>query len=110
MDQSLGSLAPQYNVIGNCLVEGYVFHPEVGSVVELHAWISNAVAYVTFQVLENTWHEIKYSLDILWATHGADIELDEMFFLVKQIHALCLVYAVFFMYLNVENKFGPSCT
>jgi hypothetical protein len=55
--------------------EGYVFHPEFGSVVQRHAWISSAVAYVTFHLLENTWHEIKYCLDILWATYGADIEI-----------------------------------
>jgi hypothetical protein len=51
-----------------------VFHPKVGSVVLLCARINNAVAFVTPQMLENTWHEIDYHLDSLRVTVGAHIE------------------------------------
>jgi hypothetical protein len=46
-------------------VKDQVFCPKVGSVIELRASINNAVASVIPQMLENTWCEIKYCLDIL---------------------------------------------
>jgi hypothetical protein len=56
-------------------VKDQVFRTKVGSVVELRARINNAVASVTPQMLENTWREIEYRLDILRTTNGAYIEM-----------------------------------
>jgi hypothetical protein len=56
-------------------VKDQVFRSKIGSVVELRARINNAVASVTPQMLENTWGEIQYRLDILRATTGAHIEV-----------------------------------
>jgi hypothetical protein len=44
-------------------------------VVQLLARINSAVASVTPQMLENTWREIQYLLDILRATNSAHIEV-----------------------------------
>jgi hypothetical protein len=56
-------------------VKDQVFRPKVGSVVELCARISNAVASVTPRMLENICREIEYRLDIFRATDGAHIEM-----------------------------------
>jgi hypothetical protein len=56
-------------------VEDQIFHPKVGSVVELGARINSAVASVTPQMLENTWRAIQYRLGIVRATTGAHIEV-----------------------------------
>jgi len=39
----------------------------------------NAVASVTPQMLENTWHGTEYCSDILWATSGTHREQFEQF-------------------------------
>jgi hypothetical protein len=41
----------------------------------LKARITDAVATITENTLENTWREIDYRLDILHATKGAHIEV-----------------------------------
>jgi hypothetical protein len=51
----------------------------VGSVDEFHAEAIDAVASVTLQMLENTFHEINYHLDILHATNGNHIKTHENF-------------------------------
>jgi hypothetical protein len=56
-------------------IKDQVFHPKVGSVVELHAGINSAVASVTPHMLKNTWCEIEYRLNILRATNGTHIEM-----------------------------------
>jgi hypothetical protein len=50
------------------------FHPNVWSVLEFRARIENEVAYEAPQMLENTWREIEYRLDILRVTNGAHPE------------------------------------
>jgi hypothetical protein len=46
-------------------------------------------------MLENTWCEIEYRLDILRATNGAHIEMyDELFLQAEQTSFLCLIYCV----------------
>ena len=42
---------------------------------ELRGRITNAAALVTPQMLQNTWREVEYRLDVCRATHGAHIEL-----------------------------------
>jgi hypothetical protein len=42
---------------------------------ELKLRIVSAIETVTPQMLENTWREIEYRLDILLATKGAHIEV-----------------------------------
>ena len=48
--------------------------PNVGT---LKARITAAPATVTTETLENTWHEIKFRLDVLRATKGAHVEIYE---------------------------------
>jgi hypothetical protein len=72
-------LAPwlqRYIPLGICCcgyVKDQVFRPKIGSVKVLRARINNSVASVTPQMLESTWSEIGYSLDILRVTNGAHI-------------------------------------
>ena len=42
---------------------------------KLRARITNAAALVTPQMLQNTWREVEYHLDVCRATQGAHIEL-----------------------------------
>jgi hypothetical protein len=56
-------------------VKNQVFRSKIASAVELRARINNTVASGTPQMLENTWREIQYRLDILRATNGAHIEV-----------------------------------
>jgi hypothetical protein len=41
----------------------------------LKARIRDAFTAVTEQMLEKTWREIEYRLDVLWATNGAYVEV-----------------------------------
>jgi hypothetical protein len=45
-----------------------------GTMVELRERINNVVAFVTPRMLENTWREIEYRLDILLSIKRAHIE------------------------------------
>jgi hypothetical protein len=64
------------------------------------------------QMLENTWCEIKYCLDILWATNGTQIEMCWTWWAVLSnrtnqfsvSHIPCFVCTW-----NVVNKFWPPC-
>jgi hypothetical protein len=64
---------PRYNTIGFFLLD-QVFLPKCRSLLKLRAGINNFVASVTPQILENTWRDIEYRLDILRATNSAHIE------------------------------------
>ena len=46
----------------------------VPDITDLKARITDAFATVTEDMLENTWREIDYRLDVLHATKGARIE------------------------------------
>ena len=48
--------------------------PNVGT---LKARITAALATVTTEILENTWREIEFRLDVLRATKGAHVEMYE---------------------------------
>jgi hypothetical protein len=103
MDQSLGSLFPWYSLIGFFLLrlcEGPGISSKVGSVVELHVQINNAAVSMTLQMLENTWHEIEYCLDILRATNGAHIEVYWTWWVVLWCKA---------NYFSVSRKFCVLC-
>jgi hypothetical protein len=54
---------PNFSLWG--YVKDQVFSMNVGSVDELHARITNAVASVTSQMLEKMWCETEHHLDIL---------------------------------------------
>jgi hypothetical protein len=89
---------PRYNSIG-FFFWGYVkekaFRPKFGSVIEVRTRINNAVASLTLQKLENTWHEIQYRLGILRATNGAQIEVKlGEFFPAERTSSLYLVHCV----------------
>jgi hypothetical protein len=85
-------LAPslsRYNptrIIFSGYIKDEVFRTKVGSGVEFHARINNAVDSVTPQILENTWLIVEYPLNICeqqMALMFRSIELDELFFQLK---------------------------
>ena len=52
-----------------------MFATPVPDITNLKARITNAFATITEDVLENTWREIDYRLDVLRATKGAHVEV-----------------------------------
>jgi len=56
-------------------VKDKVFSTPVPDVSNLKARITDAFATITEDMLENTWREIDYRLDVLRATKGAHIEV-----------------------------------
>jgi hypothetical protein len=45
-----------------------VYHTKVNDLSDLHCRIADAVAFMTLEMLRNTYREIEYRLDILCAT------------------------------------------
>ena len=58
-------------------IKGKVYITLVPNVETLKARITAALATVTMEMLENTWREIKFRLDVLRATNGAHVEIYE---------------------------------
>jgi hypothetical protein len=56
-------------------VKDIVYKTPVTSLDELKLRIAAAIETVTPQILENTWREIEYLLDILRAKTGAQVEV-----------------------------------
>ena len=56
-------------------VKDKVFSTPVPDITDLKARITDAFATVTEEMLENTWREIDYRLDVLRATKGAHVEV-----------------------------------
>ena len=56
-------------------VKDKVFSTTVPHITNLKAGITDAFATITEDVLENTWREIDYLLDVLRATKGAHVEV-----------------------------------
>jgi hypothetical protein len=56
-------------------VKDIVYETPVTSLNELKLRIVAVIKTVTPQMLENTWREIEYRLDILRATKGAHVEV-----------------------------------
>jgi len=52
-----------------------VFSTLVPDIINLKARITDAFATITEDMLENTWREIDYRLDVLRATKGAHVEV-----------------------------------
>ena len=52
-----------------------VFSTPVPDIINLKARITDAFATITVDMLENTWREIDYRLDVLLATKGAHFEV-----------------------------------
>ena len=51
------------------------FYVTVTDITNLKARITDAFATITEDMLENTWREIGYRLDVLRATNGAHVEV-----------------------------------
>jgi len=58
-------------------VKEKVFSTSVPDITNLKARITGAFATITEDMLENTWREIDYRLDVLRATKGAHVEVYE---------------------------------
>jgi len=56
-------------------VKDKVFLTPVPDITDLKARITDAFAAITEDMLENTWREIDYRLDVLRATKGAHVEV-----------------------------------
>jgi len=56
-------------------VKDKVFSTPVLDIKNLKARIADAFATITEHMLENTWREIDYRLDVLRATKGAHVEV-----------------------------------
>jgi len=52
-----------------------VFSTPVPDITNLKARITDAFATVTEDMLENTWREIEYRLDVVRATKGTHVEV-----------------------------------
>ena len=52
-----------------------MFSTPVPDITNLKARITDAFATITEDMLENTWREIDYRLDVLRATKGAHVEV-----------------------------------
>ena len=56
-------------------VKDKVLSTPVPDITNLKARITNAFAIITEEMLENTWREIDYRLDVLRETKGAHVEV-----------------------------------
>jgi len=56
-------------------VKDKMFLTPVPDITNLEARITDAFATITEDMLENTWREIDYRLDVLRATKGAHVEV-----------------------------------
>jgi len=56
-------------------VKDKVFSTPVPDITNFKARIKDAFATITEDMLENTWREIDYRLDVLLATKGAHVEV-----------------------------------
>jgi len=56
-------------------VKDKVFSTPVPDITNLKARITDAFATITEDMLDNTWREIDYRLDVLRATKGAHVEV-----------------------------------
>jgi len=56
-------------------VKDKVFWTPVPDITNLKARITDAFGTITEDILENTWREIDYRLDVLRATKGAHVEV-----------------------------------
>jgi len=56
-------------------VKDKVFWTQVADITNLKARITDCIATVTEDMLENTWRETDYRLDVLHGTEGAHVEV-----------------------------------
>ena len=56
-------------------VKDIVYRTKVRDITDLRQRISNAIATIDEAMLQQTWQEIEYRLDVLRATNGAHIEV-----------------------------------
>jgi hypothetical protein len=56
-------------------VKDRVYATPIHDVAELHRRIMDVIRTITSDMLNNTWAEIEYRLDILRATNGANVEV-----------------------------------
>jgi len=70
--------SPDITPLGFCLwgyVKDKVFSTPVPDITNLKARITDGIATVTEDMLENTWRKTDYRLDVLRATKGAHVEV-----------------------------------
>jgi len=68
-------ISPPLTSVYGGYVKGKVFSTPVPDITNLKARITDAFATVTEDILENTWRETDYRLDVLRATKGAHVEV-----------------------------------
>ena len=68
-------ISPPFDFFSWGFVKDKVFWTPVPDITNLKARITDAFATITEDVLENTWREIDYRLDVFRATKGAHVEV-----------------------------------
>ena len=56
-------------------VKDIVYRTKIRDITDLKQRIANAIATIDEAMLQRTWQDIEYRLDLLRATHGAHIEV-----------------------------------
>ena len=56
-------------------VKDIMYRTKMQDITDLKQRISNAIATIDEYMLQQTWQEIEYRLDVLHLTNGADIEM-----------------------------------
>jgi len=77
MANTMASRSPDITPLDFFYVKSRVYRTPVRDVETLQSWIIDVLATVNEEMLENTWREIEYRLDILRATNGAHVEVYE---------------------------------
>jgi len=89
----------------------------VSDITNLKARMTDAFATITVDMLENTWREIDYRLDVLRATEGAHVEvywcvvkkkLLELSYILKKKIYVCIPRS--FLVINVCNQGKTLCS
>jgi len=94
-------------------VKDKVFSTPVPDITNLKARITGAFTTITEDILENTWREIYYRLDVLRATKGAHVEV--YYYVVKkllELHFKKCLYSTYssFLIINICNQGRTLCS
>jgi hypothetical protein len=75
----------------------------VAILIELPVRITDAVASVTNQMLENTWHETEHRLELVQAANGAHVGT---VWAVRSDTPNCFLISLVFCFCSVMNEFS----
>ena len=85
-----------------------MFSTPVADITNLKARITDAFATITEDMLENTWRETDYRLDVLRATKAAHVKKLELSYILKK--NIYVFIACSFLVINVCNQKKNLCS